>query len=382
MKTLFFLTASLAASLLTAQADTYKLKDGRSFEGKIVMETADSYTLLIEVQKGVRDEITVKKSEVDSILKEDKSYEAFKNIPKLLPTSDLLTEKDYKNIIAKNLTPFLENHPTSEHLAEVKAIELALLDELSKTQAGVLKINGKWLTAADHTANKYEIEAILALNPVLVHARKRDFASALIELASQEKTYKNTKPYHQALELSLRFLPVYKLTAENIVANSDELIRKRDLSLDRLSSGEKIRITRILAVEEARYQSQLSKAKKSGSKWLPLNRFHPESAEAVLKSITSESTRLKKIAADEYVDGGALYREFLQSIDKNDLEAAKQQLSEFSRASPPKEYSDALRDQLTAAVEQMKLIEAQKKAEAEEEELKAKQDAEIEDKEK
>ena len=102
----------------------------------------------------------------------------------------------------------------------------------------------------------------------------------------------------------------------------------------------------------------------------------------MLKSITSESTRLKKIAADEYVDAGALYREFLQSIDKNDLEAAKQQLSEFSRASPPKEYSDALRDQLTAAVEQMKLIEAQKKAEAEEEELKAKQDAEIEDKEK
>ena len=60
MKTLITLTASLAASIFTAQADTYKLKDGRSFEGKIAMETADSYILLVEIQKGVRDEITLK----------------------------------------------------------------------------------------------------------------------------------------------------------------------------------------------------------------------------------------------------------------------------------------------------------------------------------
>ncbi len=375
MKTPFILTATLAASLFTAQADTFKLKSGRTFEGKITMETSDSYILLVEIQKGVRDEITVKKSAIESIIKEDKSHDAFKNIPKLFPTSDLLTEKDYQNIITNNLTPFLEKYPTSEHIPDVKNLEIVLLDELSKVQAGELKINGKWLTPEDHAANKYEIEAIIALNPVLVHTKKREFGAALIALAAQEKTYKNTKPYHGALNLCLRFLPFYKLKAQKIVDNADELIKKRDLSLTRLSGGDKTRITRILAVEEAQYQSQLSKAKESGGKWLPLNRFHPKSAETVIKSIESESNRLQKIASEEYIDGGALYREFIESIDKNDLDTAKLQLREFSRTRPPKEYSNDIRDQYAAALTQMKLIEKQKKAEAEEEARKAKEDA-------
>ena len=375
MKTPFILTCSLAAGLLSAQADTYKLKNGRSFEGKIAMETEDSYILLIEIQKGVRDEITVKKSDVESILKEDKSHDAFKKILTLLPISDLLTEKDYQNLISKNLTPFLEEYPTSEHLADVKKIETTLLDEQARVKAGELKINGKWLNTEDRAANKYEIESALALKPVLVHARNRRFGAALIALAAQEKTYQNTIPYHEALNLSLRFLPIYKSQAQKIVNNADELIRKRDLSLSRLSSGDKPRIERILAEEEAQYQSQLTKAKGSGGKWLPLNRFHPESAETVLKSIESESNRLQKIASEKYIDGGALYREFLQSIDKNDLDSAKLQLSEFGRTRPPKEYSDDLRDQLSAALAQIKLIEAQKKAEAKEEARKAKEDA-------
>jgi hypothetical protein len=375
MKTPFILTCSLAAGLLSAQADTYKLKNGRSFEAEIAMETEDSYILLIEIQKGVRDEITVKKSDVHSITKEDMSHDAFKKIQQLLPTSDLLTEKDYQTLISENLTPFLEKHPASEHIAMVKDLEVALLDELAKVRAGELKINGKWLTAEGHAANKYEIEAVLALNPVLLHAKKREFGAALIALAAQEKAYQNTKPYHDALNMCLRLLPYYKSNAQKIVDNAEELIKKRDLSLTRLSSSDKTRITRILAVEEAQYQAQLVKAKKSGGKWLPLNRFHPKSAETVIKSIESESSRLQKIASEGFIDGGAIYREFLESIDKNDLDSAKDQLREFTRSRPPKEYSSNLRDQLSAAVTQMKLIEKQKKAEAEEEERKAKEDA-------
>jgi len=374
MKIPFILTASLAASLFTAQADTYKLKDGRSFEGKIAMETADSYILLIEIQKGDRREITVKKSDIESISKEDKSHDAFKKILQLLPTSDLLTEKDYQNLISKNITPFLEEYPTSVHVADVRKLETALLDEQARVKVGELKINGKWLNTGDRAANKYEIEAILALQPVLDHAKNRRFDSALIALAAQEKKYLNTKPYRDALNLSLRFLPFYKLQAQEVVNNSDEIIRKRDLSLERLSSGDKNRVKRILAEEEAQYQSQLSKAKESGGKWLPLNRFHPESAETVLKSIESESKRLQKIASEEYIDGGPIYREFLESIDKNDLDSAKLQLSEFSRTRPPKEYSNDLRGQLSTALAQMKLIETQKKAEAKEEQRKAKEE--------
>lgn len=375
MKILLLLTASLAVSLFPADADTFRLKGGRLVEGKVAMETADTYILLVEIQKGIRDEITVKKSNIVSVTKEDQSLKAFDKIPELLPTDDLLTEKDYQVLIDKKLTPFLEKYPNSKYAAKVREVEEALLDELFLVQSGALKINGKWLTAEDHKANKYEIEAILALNPVFVNAKKHNYGAALITLAEQEKAYKNTKAYHDALDMCLSFLPTYKYRAQTVVDNAPELIRKRDLSLNRLPSSDRNRVDRILAAEEAKYQSQLYKAKQSGGKWLPLNRFHPESAEAVVKSISTESSRLQKLAAEEYTDAGALYRDFLISIDTNDLDLAKDQLNQFSRTRAPKDYSDALRDKYADAVAQMKLIEKQKKAEAEEEERKVKEDA-------
>lgn len=365
----------LSGLALSSSADTFNLKDGSTIEGDIALKSADSYTLLVEVQKGVRDEVVIKKTDILSISKEDLSLEAFKALPKLIPTADLLTADDYQSIIDKKISPFLKKYPESGKLDEAKKIKAVLLSEMAQAKSGSIKVDGKWLTAEDLAHNKYEFEALTEANKVKKYARKGDFGMALTTLSKMEKEYKNTKPYHDALDMSLRFLPIYKAKAQKVADNADKAVKKREQSLERLASSDKGRVKRILAAEEAAYQSQVSATKQAGSKWLPLNRFHEDSANSVLQLIDRETSRLQKIADTEYVDGGALYRTILEAIDKNELDTAKDELRNFSRVRPPKEHATYLKEQYTEAVTQMRLVEKQKRAEAAEERLRAREEA-------
>lgn len=367
----------LSGLALSASADTFNLKDGSTIEGDIALKSSDSYTLLVEVQKGVRDEVIVKKTDILSISKEDLSLEPFKALPKLIPTADLLDVVDYQFILDKKVSPFLKKYPESGKLADAKKIEAVLLAEMEQVKNGSIKVDGKWLTTEELEQNKYEFEAQTKARKVKKYANKGDFGMALTALSKMEKEYKNTKPYHEALDMSLRFLPIYQAQAQKVADNAEKLIKKRDLSLERLASSDLSRVKRILAANEAAYQAQIVEAKKSGSKWLPLNRFHEDSAKSVLQLIERETVRLRKIADTDYVDGGALYRNILEALDKNELDEAKDELRNFSRVRPPKVHSEYLKSRYAEAVAQMKLIEKQKRAEAAEEKLKAKEEAKL-----
>ncbi|MFC4993193.1 PTPDL family protein [Rubritalea tangerina] len=374
MKQSISLALGIAASLtLAAHADTYKLKDGRTFEGKIAMDAGDSYVLLVEVQKGVRDEITVKKSDIESITKEDKSGDALPAIKKLLPTADLLKAADYQSIIDSKVKPFYKKYPDSPHTEEVKNIESTLNSELAKVEAGSFKVDGKWLDAAAINSNKFEFEAAQAAKQFETLARKGQFGLALTKLSTMEKEYKNTKPYRDSLDMALRFLPIYQKKAQAIIDNADALIAKRDKALERLSGSEKSRVERLLAAEEAKYQAALKKTTSAKSKWLPLNRYHPKEAKSVIAQIKTETKKIEKLSTEEFTDGGALYREVFNALDTNDLDLAKTKLREFTRTRPPAEHKDYLSSRYSEAVTQMKLIEKQKKEEAAEEARKAKE---------
>ena len=112
------LASLISAISLTANADTFKIKGGKTYEGKISLETEDSYILLVEVKKGIRDEITVKKSDVKSItksVKKDNSLKEFEALKTILPTADFLEESDYKRLLATRIKPPRKRFPNSPH---------------------------------------------------------------------------------------------------------------------------------------------------------------------------------------------------------------------------------------------------------------------------
>lgn len=366
----FHLVTLLSALTLSASADTFKLQDGRSIEGEISLETADSYILSIEVKKGIRDEISIKKSDVLSIKESKvsapakvKSGPPVKRLQKLLPTADLLEEKDYQRLLDRYINPQLKKHADSPEIGAVKEIESTLLAEKERVAKGDIKLGGKWLTAEEVEANKYEVVAAIAAHKIKNHLNAKEYSEAFTELSVLQKGFSDTKPFREVVQLCLKELPIYKAQAQRIVSQADAEVTKRDLSLERLPSAAAIRLKNSLAKEEDEYQEALSKAKAARSSWLPLNRYHPESAETVLRTIDKEILKLKKFDTT-YIDSGEIYRNALAELDKNDLKAANSLISQFSKSRPDRVYVSILRDKKKQLSDELRLIKQQKREEA------------------
>lgn len=351
----------LLAITHSSNADTFKLKDGRTLEGKVVSESSDSYTLLVEIKKNIRDEITVKKSEVKSIEKTDPSVAAFEPIKKLLPTPDLLEVKDYERLINEDIARFLRRYPNSKLIAEAKKVEASLMGEMEQIAAGAIKLDGKIIPADERALNQYELDAYVAYAQFARAARSRAFGSALTKLELMEKEFRDTKPFRDAAAMATRFLPIYQRQVQKMADESAEVVAKRDRMLKSMSPSESKRAKEVLDSKQKRYEALLAAAKKNRSKWLPVNRFDKKSCSNVLKSIQRETPRLSNLATEDYLDSGQLYRESLEQLKQRDEKSAQKSIQQFSRSRAPQSYTEHLKSLLDILKSEIKEEEQLKK---------------------
>lgn len=374
-KTLQLVTL-LSTLALSANAEIFKLNDGRTLDAKISFETTDSYILSIEVSKGIRDEITVKKSDVISIKKSTPRKRAsakrrssgpdLKRLQKLLLTADLMDESDYQRLLSRRIEPQLKEHAQSPEIDSIKEIESVLRAEKERVSKGELKLDGKWLTAQEVTANKYEIDAAIIAHKIKKLLKSKDYSEAFTELSLLKDGFVDTKPFREATQLCLKVLPIYQAQARAIVTKADAVALKRDQAIQRLPSAAAIDLKKSLAIEESQYQSALTRAKVAKSSWLPLNRYHPESARSLINTIDKEMVTLQAFDTTNYVDSGELYRRTLEELDKGDTKAASKLISQFSKSRPDKAYVNLLRDKASQLSAELNLIKKQKKEEADE----------------
>jgi hypothetical protein len=331
-------------------ANTYILKDGTTYNGKVSFETDDSYYLLVEVQPGIRNEVAVKKADIEAVISQDDSAQELKKLEKLIPAPDLLSASEYERAISNIVEPFIKKYPKSKHIKAAKEIHETLTKEHEQVLNGHLKIDGEFLSKQDREANAYEIDAVLLSSKISKLARSKKYDEAFARFAELETDYKNTLPFKDNINKALKIFERYELQAKGIVKSGDEIVAKRDKAFQTMTPSTRIRTRQALADEERAYQARLAKAKASGTKWLPLNRFHPEVAENVLQSISSEKSRLQKIANGDFIDAGEMYRQSVESLEKNDLDAATSGIRNLSRAKVPDRYLDPLEKRLDTAI--------------------------------
>ena len=72
---------AMAASGL-AFADTIVMKDGTKYEGEVLSEDAESYTMAIQVTPSIKDERRLLKADVESVKRSSPDDEAFEEIDK------------------------------------------------------------------------------------------------------------------------------------------------------------------------------------------------------------------------------------------------------------------------------------------------------------
>lgn len=383
MKTSQFLTlASLFSALtLSAVADTFHLKNGKKIEGSISLETEDSYLLRVEVKKGIRDEITVKKSDVKSISKaqkKDSSKKKFEALKALLPTDDLLDESDYKRIIARKITPLLKRYPDSQHLPIASEIEITLLAEITKVKMGEIKFEGQWLTPEQIVANQFEIDSQIAVAGALKNLKAKQYPEAFNILDSVKKDFGSTTAFQTLAEQCLAAVPNYRRQLNKLTANAEKVKQQRDQNLARLPHGDAQRLQRDLDREEAQYQSAINQSKANREKWLPLNQYHPENAKKTLSLLDKETVELQSLLDSGTFNAGTLYRDALFALNKSDLNEANNLINQFGKSRPPRSYSDNLKSlkkeisdaikeekrQQRADIRERKLLEKQAKIDA------------------
>ena len=99
-------------------ADTIKLKDGTTLEGKILEENPSTIKIEYNVTKSIKDIKSINRSEIKEITKVSEDEIAFNAIKSLLPTEDLLSTDDYDKILAdkeKEIPNFFVTRPVANN---------------------------------------------------------------------------------------------------------------------------------------------------------------------------------------------------------------------------------------------------------------------------
>lgn len=376
MKNYRSLLALLASAALvpTLGADTFIMTDGTKIEGEIVRDTVETYVIRAEISPGIRSEKTLKKIEVEKIIKTDPSLQPYEELKNTLPTPDLLKPEDYQRALDTRINPFLSKYPDSKFAPAVKEIKSVLESEMEQIKNGAVKLDGKLITPEERSLNQYEIDARLQYSQMRNFAKSRAFAPAMRKFEILESDYQSTIYFSKALELARQLIPVYEADLTKMIEQADDLVEKRRITLDRLDSGNRIRAQRRLEEEDENYQNALEEAKKSRSRWLPSNRFDKDQLEKNLQILEREAARIEKLDEPKN-DAGKKYREILAHLDQNEIEEASEKLRDFKAGRPPRNYSETLEDKIKQLKETIKELEKEKRREEAEEARKAKEAA-------
>ncbi|GAA5494609.1 hypothetical protein SAMN02745181_3112 [Rubritalea squalenifaciens DSM 18772] len=375
-KSITTLAVLASTSLISSMhADVFVLKDGTKLEADIISEKSDSYVLSVEVVKGIRDERTVKKSDISDIIQSDPSIQDFEELKKLTPTPDLVEADDYQRVLDNIVNPFIEKYPKSKLLPKAQEIKAELETEMKAIAEGGIKMNGKIISPAERQMDLYNIDASIKYEQMNRLAKSRAFSSAMREFETLEKQYRHTKAFEKALDLAASMLPAYKAQLEQMISNADDAVKQRDIALERMDHSDRLRTERMFAAEEDKYQKAMAEAKASETRWIPVNRYHKKEMESARRVLVREIGRISELRSEETKDAGAAFHAVMTHLDKNELELAKDSFKDFKRARPPKDYQLILVEKLKSAEETMRQLEEEKRREAEEEARKAEEEA-------
>jgi hypothetical protein len=308
----FFALYLLGGSLLSS-ADTFKMKDGTSLEGKIISDTGDSYVLEVFVTKTIKDERKIAKADVVRITREDPDMKAFEGIAKLVPSADMMTTDDYAQSIAA-VQKFLKDHSSSGKVRSAKTILETLKAESAQVAAGSIKINGKMISPAEYQANAYDFDARVQEAKIRKLVHENHFLQALRLFSELDRDYRNTLSYGALATLMKQVIQAQVDEAKQSLATLDARVKARDLGIQRMSF-EGRRDTEAAIKNEAAELDALYKAEKDAKlDWPTTSPFHKASLEDTVKFGEAELVRLSSVKTILGVDGGKAYRELWNAI--------------------------------------------------------------------
>lgn len=322
MKTKLVLAAccSLAASL-PSSADTFMLKDGKSFEGKILTETPLDYVLEVQASKTIKTQRKVLKSEVAKHTPEQHDLKAFAVIEKFIPSPDFMVAPAYAAQITMTES-FLKTFNLSPKFKPAKAILETLKSEQVLIKAGGMKVGGKIISPADYQANAYELDARVSEVAIRQMIVGENPLGALRLFADLDRDYPTTLA-HGALRVAMKgVINDYTAEAKELLTTLPARLAERESALKGMAPEDQGPTKTAIEDEDAEFEAIYQSEKTAAQNWVTTSPFHKASLEDATRFGMAELTRLNGLKTEVGVEGGAAYRELFAAVNQGGTKAA------------------------------------------------------------
>lgn len=348
MKSRPALTALILLPFLgVASADTIRLKNGTTYQGKVIKEDPEQYVFEVQVTKSIKDEKRILKADVASIERELPDQKAFSQLP-LEPASDLLEASDYQARIAK-MYAFIKAYPQSTYIPEVKKVTAQLEQEQSVVEAGGLKLYGKMISAADRQKDAVEIDAKILAAKIQNAAKNRAYVAALRQLGEFEKDFSNTDTFRDSLPVIRQIFQSYRSQIASAVTSYPQRMKERDAGLGQMKPEDRANTEQALAEESKAVKAQYDADKKAGHKWLVPDQWDKPALDETLRYLDQETKRFDNLKIETQLNSGKAWRDAWSAIQNREQEATTEALKAARSAKLPARYLKQLEDAAKAA---------------------------------
>jgi hypothetical protein len=300
-----------------SHADVFVMKSGQQVEGLLLGEDPAGYRVEVKVSAGIKDERVLAKEDVSEVRRSAVANDEFTRISKLVPTPDLLGERDYNRRI-REVEKFLNASPAAAQSVQAKEMLETLKFEANEVLAGALKINGKMVSAGDYRLDAYDMDARVAGIRIRRLVDAGDYVRALRAFELHEKNFANSEAHRDLIPLMGRVVSAHVSELEDMLVTLDARLKEREIGLQRMSAIAR-RDAQLAIADEAAQMATLSKAEadaKAG--WLTVDPYSKVSIEQGLAFARKQEGRFAAGGSKNAAEGGRIFRDALRSVRSAD----------------------------------------------------------------
>jgi len=323
--------ALFTVCVVTASADTIKLKDGKTLDGTIIAEDATSVTIKTIVVGKITDNKIVPRSDIASMVKKTPEDDAAEAIKKLLPSEDFLQPSAYNKLIAEGPDKFLATYPNSKYRAEILAVKKTLTEEQAQTRRSMRKVDGKWLNGDELQANDYNIQALKIFREMEKAVAADDYRAALDAFVRIEAIGRYSLSYPKAIEAARTVLEKYSANLAAGIKSVPQKMKEAEERLANMTTADRAAAKAEREKLKKEFLAKVAEEKKAKVRFTSVLDTELSSLMEASRQVDAETKRVAALNVPAITETAGRYDRVLKLIGQKKYEEAAARLEEFAR---------------------------------------------------
>lgn len=383
-KTFILALASLAPF---AVADEVKLKDGTVYKNCTVdVETPETVTILVPVSGGIKDSISLKREQIESIAKASPDEVAAAKINKTYAKPESMDVKALEAAVV-DLDGTIKKNPQGQaHDAAVKAraqVVVLLEEKKQETEDKAAQTAREEEAVTARTRYDHESGKLLKRFKAFSAAAKPYQAMAVYDRLKEK--YPASSALAEAYPDAVRTVGQVKRKLDVMIAAKEKALEKERLAMSaeserRRAENNKLPPEQQQARLEAFHKKQVAmqerenqltevhrahykKVQKRGDRWFEPTAGSLEAMRDLKRVVDTDAERLKDQEKEEGAGSAALEKTW-SLCDEKKFDEAMESLAEVRSAGVPKEYYEELSETVGAGFQEQRARERDERAAA------------------